>query len=149
MGDVISEIFYTKTTYNSFGFSQGNIIHYRLGFNNVEKFCRYMELDNYYVKLCGVPDRISYENGRLYVDELKTTITGKDNYIKSVGLAQLQLYMYITGISEGRLFIYYKDKGTLSLDTILQYDENKVKDILIKYITILEMKERFKKTYNQ
>jgi hypothetical protein len=58
VGDVISEIFYTKTTYNSFGLSQGSIIHYRLGFNNVEKFCKYMELDNYYVKLCGVPDRI-------------------------------------------------------------------------------------------
>jgi len=145
VGYVISELFYGGMRYNMQAMQDGSILQYKLGFLNSEKFCRYVELEDRYIKLCGVPDRIAYENGRLYVDELKVTTTNNGDFIRKVGTAQLQLYMMLTGISEGRLFIYYKDRNELTLDTIIQYDENKAKDLLYKYITILEIKERFKK----
>jgi hypothetical protein len=148
IGDVISELFYGNIKPTTQVAQNGTILQYKLGFLNSEKFCKYIELDNYYVKLCGVPDRISYENGRLYVDELKVTTTNKGDFIRKVGTAQLQLYMAVTGINEGRLFIYYRDNNKLVLDTIVQYDENKVKDLLSKYIAILEMRERYKKAFN-
>jgi hypothetical protein len=148
IGEVVSELFYGNTKPNMQTAQNGTILQFKLGFLNSEKFCKYIELDNYYVKLCGVPDRIAYENGRLYVDELKVTTTNRGDFIRKVGIAQLQLYMAVTGINEGRLFIYYRDNNKLVLDTIVQYDENKVKDLLSKYITILEMREKYRKAFN-
>jgi hypothetical protein len=121
------------------------MIQYKLGFMNYEKFSKYVDMGDSYVKICGVPDRISYEDGKLYVDELKTTFSGRENYIRKVGTAQLQLYMMITGIDEGRLFIYYKDRNKLVHDSTVRYDENFARDIIRRYLKIRELKEECRK----
>ena len=143
VGQIVSELFYTRR-YKSFGYSRGEVLHYKLGFVNSNKFCRYVELGDYYIRLCGVPDRISYEDGKMYVDELKTTITNREGIVRKVGLAQLQLYMLITGIQYGRLFIYYKDREELVLDKELEYDENIARQILLRYIEVYNARRRAK-----
>ena len=134
VGDIISELFYKRRRIYSYGYQSGETLHYRLGFMNSEKFCRFIQYDNFVVKLCGVPDRISVENGIAYVDELKTTITGRENFIRKVGIVQLQLYMYITGIERGRLWIYYKDRDELVKDLEVYLDRNFVERLVKAYV---------------
>jgi len=144
VSELISELFYPRS-FNPYEIKSGSMIQYKLGFMNYEKFSKYVDMGDSYVKICGVPDRISYEDGKLYVDELKTTFSGRENYIRKVGTAQLQLYMMITGIDEGRLFIYYKDRNKLVHDSTVRYDENFARDIIRRYLKIRELKEEFRK----
>jgi len=137
VGRIISELFQTR--YKNFGYNKGDILHYKLGFMNSEKFCRYYDLSifglsNTYLLICGVPDRISYEDGKLYVDELKTTITGRDSLVKKIGEVQLQLYMFLTGINRGRLYIYYKDRDELKLVEVVEYDPETFNNIILRYV---------------
>jgi len=142
VGKIIDELFHATRKYKSFEHPRGGVYHYKLGFMNAEKYSRYLPLDSFglegkYMLISGVPDNVSYENGQLFVDELKTTITGRESYVRKVGLAQLQLYMFITGIPRGRLFIYYKDKNELVLDRVVSFDKEEFSKIISKYVTIL------------
>ena len=135
VGQIITDMFYRGMPAKRSDGLNGSILHYRLGFTNDQVYCRYLELSDAYVLLCGAPDRISLED-KLYVDELKTTYSNSIDKMKRVGETQLQLYMFITGITDGRLYIYLKDQKRL-LDPIhYKYDELKVYDIMYKYLAM-------------
>ena len=142
VGSIINLLFYAGRTYTpSTGVTEnGKTLHYKLGFTESEKYCRYIPLDDIinesgYIRLCGVPDRISLED-KLYVDELKTTYSSHKEFAYSVGYAQLQLYMMITGIHDGRVYVYLKDRNTLEY-RVFQYDESVAKELIKDYLEVL------------
>jgi len=137
---VISDLFYQGQPFIKRDVVSGDVLHARLGFTGDEVYCRFMELENSYVKLCGAPDRISLDQGRLYVDELKTTYN-RTEYMERVAFTQLQLYMFLTGIQRGRIFIYDKSKNELKIVREVTYDENFVRNLISKYINWLESKK--------
>ena len=121
-----------KSCYNSY---YSRILHYKLGFTNKQLFQRYIDLcdynyDNVILLIRGVPDRILPP----YIDELKVTTKHRDKRIISIARDQLYLYMYLTGLNLGRIFIYYKDTNTLELKDIIKYDSNKLRAIIEKFI---------------
>jgi len=136
---IINDLFYGGQPYVKRDLTSGDLIHARLGFLGDEVYCRFIELEHAYVKLCGAPDRISYEGGRLYVDELKTTYDRYD-FAEQVAYVQLQLYMFLTGIRRGRIWIYDKNRGELRMVREITYDKNFVESLLRKYISWLEAK---------
>ena len=142
VGSIINLLFYAGRTHipNTNVAENGKTLHYKLGFTESEKYCRYIPLDdiinvNGYLRLCGSPDRISLED-KLYVDELKTTYSSNKEFAYSVGYAQLQLYMMITGIHDGRVYVYLKDKNTLEY-RVFQYDENVAKELIREYLNFV------------
>jgi len=137
---IINDLFYQGQPYVRRDIASGDILHARLGFVGDEVYCRFLELDNAYVKLCGAPDKISYENGKLYVDELKTT-HNRLGFAERVAFTQLQLYMFLTGITRGRIFIYDKSRGELRMVKEVEYDENFVRNLLTKYVEWLRSKK--------
>lgn len=146
--EIVNELHFNgNKKYISLGYPNGAVIHHELGFINNKKFRRYLSLDflgssGKYLEIRGIPDRISYKNGKLYVDELKTTIHGKEDFIKRIGFDQLQLYMFITGIENGRLYIFYKDTNELVIDKEVTYNQDKVQDIVYKYLLVTLTKEK-------
>jgi len=137
---VISDLFYGGKQPFRRDVVSGDVLHYRLGFTGDEVYCRFLELDNYYVKLCGSPDRISLEKGKLYVDELKTT-HNHQGFVEKVAYAQLQLYMFLTGIQLGRIWVYDKAKNELKMVGVVTYNESFVRELLRRYINWLESKK--------
>ncbi len=147
VGRIISELFYDGTyRSNNHGETRGYILHSKLGFVNDQVFCRYIETDKYYVRLCGTPDRISYENGVLYVDELKTTSSRNIDFAKTVGEYQLQFYMYLTGIHNGRVYVYQTLEKKL-YEFRVEYNENLVLKTLEDYLQLYEARRKFRKNH--
>ena len=146
---IISELFYYDKNKSRQNFTSGDILHYRLGFIGDELYCRFMYLDDYIVKICGSPDRISYENGKLYVDELKT-VNSKSyiDFARKVAYVQLQFYMFLTGIRDGRIYIYIKPEDKLILDSVVQYDENFVVSVLKAYLNLINQKKQVVNNYD-
>lgn len=145
VGEIISELFYDNLPkYGGYRRTRGYILHSKLGFVNDQSFCRYVETDKYYVRLCGTPDRISYENGVLYVDELKTTSSRDLSFSKAVGEYQVQFYMFITGIKNGRVYVYQTLEKKL-YEFQVEYNEELVMQTLEDYLQIYETRKRFRK----
>jgi len=95
---------------------RGRLLHWKMGFDNTRKFSRFYEYDDENLFLIsGIPDKIDYENG--FVEELKTyNGTDREN-AHDIGLCQLVLYSYITGLHKVRLHLYnVKDKSMESLE---------------------------------
>jgi len=134
---IITDLFYGGRQPFRRDVMSGDVLHARLGFLGDEVYCRFLELPEAYVKLCGAPDRIVMEGGRLYVDELKTTYNHQE-YMERIAYVQLQLYMFLTGITRGRIFVYDKSKGELRMVREVEYDENFVRNLLSRYINWLE-----------
>lgn len=142
VGKIISALFYSDKNRNYHGETSGSVLHYRLGFINDSLFCRYIDLSymdiNGYLHLCGTPDRIISEDNNLYVDELKTTSSRNHlDFIYAVGYAQLQLYMLLTGIKKGRVYVYIKDEDEM-LYRKVEYNESFAKGLIRDYINLLE-----------
>ncbi len=147
VGDIIGELFYNNLPRsNGYAKTRGYILHNRLGFTNDQVFCRYIENSNYYVRLCGAPDRISLED-KLYVDELKTTSNRDITFSKTVGEYQVQFYMFLTGIHNGRVFVYQtSEKKLYSFE--VKYNEDLVKQTLEDYLKLYEAKQKFRKNHH-
>lgn len=150
-GSIINLLFYSGRHYTSniSYMDSGKNLHYKLGFTESEKYCRYISLDDIigrqgYLKLCGVPDRISLED-KLYVDELKTTYSSNKDFAYSVGYAQLQLYMLITGIHNGRVYVYLKDKNILE-HKVYDYNEAYAYELIKDYLEIILKQKKHLKT---
>jgi len=141
VGKIIDTLYdFKKNRYNSL---KGSIIHYKLGFNNDELFQRYLDLssygyDNTYLLIRGVPDRIVLP----YVDELKTTVRNNDGIIIDVAVDQLQLYMFITGLDKGRLYIYYKDTKELELFDTYRFNRERFDDIIRTFMELYSKRKR-------
>jgi hypothetical protein len=147
VGRIISELFYDNTyRQNNHNGTRGYILHSKLGFVNDQVFCRYIETDKYYVRLCGTPDRIVYEDGILYVDELKTTSSRNIDFARTVGEYQLQFYMFLTGIHNGRVYVYSTIEKKL-YEFPVKYDETLVLRTLEDYLKLYEAKLKFRKNH--
>lgn len=146
---IISELFYENRSFKTIS-QNGEMYHFRLGFTNTEKYCTYIPLDfmNYqekYIEICGVPDRI-YCNDTCFVDELKTTVSFREEFARKVGYAQLQLYMLVTGVKRGRLYIYLKDKNVLK-ENVYDFDKGFVFELIKRYLTLLSEKRNIDELY--
>jgi len=137
---IITDLFYGGKQPFRRDIVSGDVLHYRLGFTGDEVYCRFLELENYYVKLCGSPDRIAIDNGRLYVDELKTTYNHQ-GYMEKIAYTQLQLYMFLTGIHLGRIWVYDRSKGELKMVRVVTYNEDFVRELLQRYVNWLESRK--------
>ena len=147
VGEIISEKFYSNLPkYNGYRKTNGSVLHTRLGFTNDQVFCKYIETPDYYVRLCGTPDRIAYENGVLYVDELKTTSYKDITFSKTVGEYQLQFYMFLTGIHNGRVYVYQTTEKKL-YEFPVKYDEKLVLQTLEDYLQVYEARRKFRKNH--
>ncbi|RUM31292.1 MAG: hypothetical protein DSY42_03075 [Aquifex sp.] len=83
------------------------------------------------------------ENGTAYVDELKTTITGRGRRVIKYGIAQLHFYLYLTKADYGRLYVYYKDKKKLELHETVTLDTSVIDSHLWAYLKIKEIKRKY------
>jgi len=143
---IITDLFYSEKPFKRGNTTSGSVLHYRLGFTGDEVYCRFLELPETYVKLCGAPDRIMLANGKLYVDELKTTYNHQ-GYMEKVAYTQLQLYMFLTGIPNGRIWIYDKRRGELRMIREVEYNESFVVNLLRKYVSWLDARNSLLNKY--
>ena len=93
-------------------FSRGNILQYKLGYMNYQKFQRIYEGEfGYRLWVSGVPDKIDLENGRVH--ELKVTYNGLDDTSLARSILQLQMYLWLTGLRKGCLDVYKVSENKL------------------------------------
>ena len=127
--DILKLYFFnTLVCYNSK--SSGIKEHKINGYNNTKIYERYypINLENI-ILVYGIPDRIDPP----YLVEFKTCSTKTLDAIVDYSTIQLQLYMFLTGLTKGRLDIYLKDKKVLIKGYLYtDYDENLVKDVILK-----------------
>ena len=138
VGEIIDSLFYRPfKPWRQNGTRRGQILHYRLGFNNAELFQRYYQIMDYIILVRGCPDRIQPP----YVDELKTCRHILHPKINKAAEYQLQLYMWLTGLTKGRLYVYYIDRGELVKEATYQYDPEKVYWVFFKWLVLREMRQ--------
>jgi len=142
VGRIINELYYSNYKPRRFSVEDGISIHYKLGFVNERKYCRFYTTDRYIFDICGIPDRVVVED-KVYVDELKTTVSWrKGNKVIRAGLQQLNMYLYLTGAELGRLFVYYKDKQQLTLHSTISFNEKAMSHMLLTYAKIYELRKQ-------
>jgi len=129
---------------------KGRMLHWKLGFDNTERFTRYYEFDEENLfKISGVPDKIDEKEG--VVEELKTYHPRYNNIevVKNIGIAQLYFYAFLTGLYKLKLHLLNSQTNEITTEAFEADDDTiaaTVHSCLTKYlITMLTPEQILKK----
>lgn len=112
----------------------GRYAHLKFGFTNVKKFTRFIVIDDYLVEITGYPDRIDYNNAT--IEELKTFNRRDLSKQEKAGIIQLQIYLFLTGMTKGKIYLFNVEGEKITKRLEIEYDENQIIDYIKKAITI-------------
>lgn len=128
---------------------QGQIVHSRLGFNNIKMFQRYWfsETTNSWWLIRGMPDKINDKEG--VVEELKTYYKWTRKTQIEAGRVAGQIYCWLLGFKKFRIYFYNTLEEKIEKVEEYEFDEQKVKEYIEKAIKLKLLIGEFLKKYDE
>jgi len=123
----------------------GNIVHSRLGYNQLYQFRRvYIHNDEVY-HIVGMPDKLEGD----MVVELKTYSGFSRKEQKMAGIVAVQIYLWLTGLENGKVVYFNTKTEKFDKEVKVSYDPELVKKIFTLAIGLQKDIDNFVEKYRE